>query len=259
MQAEVLYIVINLPRAESRRLAMQQQLEQLGLSMCIAPAVAGADLSPDSPTGYDAATRARYFTNDLLPNEIACAMSHRNALKIFLDSKADYAVIMEDDAVLAPNFNEGIRELIEHIHGWEAAKLFTDDGKLYPLEPHCEGAEVQAVFPKKLPWVAVGYLYTRSAAEKVYTGLSRFWLPADAQIGQTLLRMRIPTIGVTPGLIHSGDPDNTQSTLDATGSRRARQPKRSLLSYIAYRAFVISTALAKRRMRKLMSRRLSRR
>lgn len=254
----VLYLAINLPSAEERRHAIQRQAEQLGICIQMVPAVSGAELPADS--GYDRTARRRAYSYDLLPNEIACALSHRKALRTFLDSSAEYAVIMEDDALLAPHFNEGMRELLLHLQGWQVAKLFTSDGgKLYPLLPQPTGACIEPVFPKKLPWVAVGYLYSRAAAQLVHDKMQRFWLPADAQIGHILLHEGIPTIGVTPSLIVSADPNNENSTLDATAARTATHPARSLLQYIRYRASVIRTARGKKRMRRMMSKRLSRR
>lgn len=255
----LLCLVISLPHAENRRQALLAQAREHQLDIHIVDAVAGKELDLQNQSyGYDRARRRRLFTHDLLPNEIACALSHRKALHTFLQSEAEYGVIMEDDAVIDPLFQAGISELINHLQGWEAAKLFTDDGKLYPLCRPFADAVVQPVFPKKLPWVAVGYLYTRKGAQAVYESMQRFWLPADAQIGHALLSQRIPTIGVSPGLIHSGDPDNTHSTLDATGARTAARPSRSIFQYLAYRFSVLRTAWYKARMRKMMSRRISR-
>lgn len=258
-EPSIQYLVINLPRAEKRRQDMLAQAERFGIELRFVPAVAGAELDLKSQSyGYDRKKRRKLYANDLITNEIACALSHRKALSVFLESGAEYAVIMEDDAVLDPRFNEGIDELIHHLHGWEAAKLFTDVGRLYPvLEPQ-EGRAVQPVFPRQLPWVAVGYLYTRRAAEVLHAKLERFWLPADAQIGRILLDEGVPTIGVSPGIIHSGDPQNENSTLDPNKERNIRPPKRSLLQYIAYRLSVIATGRGKKRMLRMMQQRLSR-
>lgn len=256
----ILYLVINLPRSEQRREAMLKQASSFGLDVQIVPAVDGAelDLEHSSKYGYDERARKRRHTTGLLPNEIACLLSHRKALQTFLDSAADYAVIMEDDALLAPNFKEGISELMDHLSGWEVVKLFTDDGELYPLMPPCDEAPVHPVFPRKLPWVAVGYLYSRRAAKVVLAGMKHFWRPADAQIGKILIDKHIPTIGVTPGLIHSADPYNAHSVLDPTGERCVRPTPRNLFQYLTYRTSVLLMGWGKARMRRMMSRRLKR-
>ena len=256
----ILYLVINLPWEEERRRAIQTQAERFGVDIQVVPAVVGKELDLQADAqGYSHEMRRKYYTTDLLANEVACTLSHRKALAQYLATDAEYLVLLEDDAVLAEHFNEGIRELTERLQGWEAAKLFTDDGKLYPICPTFEGAAVQPVMPKKLPWVSVGYMYTRYAAQKVLEGMQNFWLPTDALIGRILLMGGIPTIGVAPGLIHSADPNNERSTVDAAGERSAPCPPRSLRQYLAYRLTVLRTARAKKRMRKLMQRRISRR
>lgn len=222
-------------------------------------AVDGRELPPEVPE-YDRVERRKRYAYDLIPNEIACALSHRKALRAFLDSEADYAVVLEDDALLAEHFSEGIRELTQRLHGWEVAKLYTDDGgKLYSLgDEGGAGAALQAVFPKKVVWVAVGWLYTRRAAQQVWEALAHFHLPADCQIGHTLLLQGIPTIGVSPSLITTADPYNEQSTIDPTGDRRSGLgARRSLLQYWRYRWRVVRVGRAKKRMMRLMRSRLS--
>lgn len=256
----ILYLAINLPWAEERRRSILDQAKRFGVDIQIVSAVAGKDLDLNSDAhGYSHAMRSKYFTKDLLPNEVACTLSHRKALEKYLATDADYLVLLEDDAVLAEHFNEGIRELTDHLQGWEAAKLYTDEGKIFPLCPEFEGAPVQPVMPRKLPWVAVGYMYTRHAAQKILEGMQHFWLPTDMLIAKILLGSYIPTIGVSPGLIHSADPHCKHSTIDTKGTRFAPAPPRNLFQFIAYRISVLRTGLAKKCMRWLMRRRLSRR
>lgn len=256
----ILYLVINLPQAEKRRRSIMAQAERFGVNIQIVPAIEGKDLDLETDAhGYSHKMRRKYFTKDLLANEVACTLSHRKALEQYLSTDADYLVLLEDDAVLAEYFNEGICELTEHLKGWEAAKLYTDDGKIYPLCPEFEGAPVQPVMPKKLPWVSVGYMYTRYAAQKILDGMQNFWLPTDMLIARILLSGHIPTIGVSPGLIHSADPHNKHSTIDPKGVRFSMFPPRNLFQFLAYRISVLRAGLSKKCMRWMMRRRISRR
>ena len=261
----VIYLCINLPWAEERRRGILAQAEQKGIEIRLVEAIAGKDL-PTEVAEYDRKRRKRIFPEDLSANEIACTLSHKKALRTFLESKAEYAVILEDDAVLAENFNEGINELTEKLHGWEVAKLFTgDNSKLYPLGAATEaaqkaGAPVVAVFPKKIMWVAVGYLYTRRGAERVLEGLKRFCFPADVEIAKVLCRKGIPTIGTTPSLVNTSDPDSVNSTIVTAESPRGieTRQRRTLLQYIAYRLSVWETTIGKRRMCRKMQKLLTR-
>ena len=250
----IVYLCINLPRAEDRRRAIQAQALKHGLDIQLVTAIAGEDLPAEVPE-YDRAARRRCHNHDLTPNEIACTLSHIKALKTFLASDAEYAVIMEDDALLAENFSAGIRELTDHLQGWEIAKLYTPNCKLYPLSANENAdAPIHPVFHKNM-WYAVGFMYTRRGAEALLEGMSPFCTPADGQIVKALLGKQIPTIAVTPNLITTSDPDGTHSTIDSKEyHRKAQMRRRSFSQYLAYRCDVIDIALGKKRMRRLMSR-----
>ena len=256
-EPSVLYLVINLPSSADRKMSMLEQGEKFGLDLRIVEAVAGKTLSQEQLDLYDAKGRRRYYNFDLTNNEIACVLSHRKCLEIFLKSGAEHLVILEDDAELAPHFNEGVRELTQHLCGWEVAKLYTDDGRLFPLMPPCPEAAVQPVFPKKVLWMSIGYMYTRAGAEKMYEAMQSFFLPADLLIANALLFRNIPTIGVAPGIVRIHEL-GMQSDIDAQESRK-RIPANKSRKYLAHRLHVWHVALRKilmrRRMRRLLTRR----
>lgn len=258
--SSVIYLCINLPWSEERRCTIAAQARRLGIEVQFVEAIAGRDLPPQVP-GYDRAERRKCYNHDLTPNEIACVLSHRKALCTFMESEAEYAVIMEDDALLKPNIKEGVNELIHQLHGWEAAKLYGDDeGVLYSLGDEASScAAVRAVFPRKILWSSLGWLYTRSAAQKLLEGMRTFTLAADAQIGHILLEQGIPCIGVSPYLISTSDPHNESSTIDTSEQQRADQKRRrSLLQYLRYRLAVFRISRAKMSMVRLMRQRLKR-
>lgn len=252
----ILYLAINLPWSHERRQSILTQAQSLGLNMEIVEAVDGKDIVAKDMDCYDLATRRRYFYSDLTGNEVACVLSHRKALKRFLDSDADYVVIVEDDAELAPHFNEGVKELTDHLRGWQVAKLFSADGKLYPLLPHCEQAPVQPVFPKKILWMSIGYMYTREGAQALYEGMQHFFQPADVLIAQYVLEHKIPTISVAPGLVQV-HPVGKQSDIDVKGAE-TRSPKGPTRKWLAHRMMVWRNALDKKRMCRMMSKILER-
>ena len=255
----IIYLCINLPWAEERRKSITTQAAKVGINVQFVEAIAGKDLPAEVPE-YDRAERFKCYHNDLTRNEIACTLSHIKALKIFLASDAEYAVIMEDDALIANNIKQSVHELTHSLRGWEVAKLYTDDGgTLYSLGD-TEGKDscVRAIFPKKLLWVAVGFLYTRVGAQKLLAELNTFSLAADVQIGHILLKKNIPTIGITPSLITTSDPNNENSTIGTVDCPRENVGHRSLLQYLRYRLSVVEISRAKKRMIRLMKKRLHR-
>ncbi len=265
-QSDVKYFVINLPDAVERRRFMLEQAEHFGIHLDFIIAVTGKDLTDADRSHFDRGKRALYMVGGMSPNEISCTLSHRRALKTFLDSGAAYGVILEDDALLMPHFTAAVDELVCRLHGWEVAKLCTIDGKLYPLmsRRRCRDAVVQPVFPKKIMWLSPAYMYTRRGAQVTYDKLNVFWRPSDAQIADILLRERVPTIGVTPSPIELSELSN-HSCIDADAWGRRNNgigtPKkgyRSFMQYCRYRFYIWAISCMKLRMRCLMRKLLQR-
>ena len=248
------YLCINLPWARERRQAILSQAEKTGIDVEFVEAIAGKDL-PDVVPEYDRRERFKTFNYDLMPNEIACMLSHMKAMRVFLESGAEYGVIMEDDAVFADNIAAAVQEVTEHLTGWEIAKLNTDDNsKLYPIGDE-GGTLTRAVFPKKLLWVAVGWIYTRRGAERMLEALQTFSLPADVQLGHCILKRHIPTIGITPSLITTSDPHSENSTLrDNNAPPPVVYRRRSLLQFIRYKLSVWRISCGKLSMRRQLRR-----
>ncbi len=253
----ILYLAINLPQSEKRREQVLAEGRKFGIDIQLVPAIAGRDLTEEDLSHYDPKARKKAYPFDLTPNEIACTLSHRKALKTFLDSEADFGVVFEDDALLQPKFAEGIAWLTQKLHGWQIAKLYSEEGKLFSVGmDNIEGAPVRPVFPKKIMWVSVGYLYTREGARCLLEGLEHFWMSTDAQMAQIMLSRRIPVVSMEPGLVLTSDPHNEFSDIDAdtSASRLSPHPERNLRQYITYRLNVWAIAWGKIRMRRLLRR-----
>ena len=254
----LLYLVINLPHAVDRMAAAADQARAFGIDLQRIEAIAGRDLSENCLSSYDRKRRRKEFATELTMNEHACILSHCKALKTFLDSGSDYGIILEDDFVLQAHFREGIDYLIRRTSGWQCLKLYTDDGKLFPLGPRRLNAPVQLVFPKKLPWVAVGTLYTRAGALLTLDAFRRYWMGYDVQWAWHLLMGRVPVCGVAPSLVTTSDPNNEASTIDADDPRdehfRAGKQEQTWRQYVCHRLAVWRMSWGKWVMRRRMKR-----
>ena len=254
----ILYQVINLPHAVDRMAAAADQARRFGIDLQRIEAIAGRDLTEESLSSYDRKRRHREFASNLTMNEHACILSHCKALKAFLDSGSDYGVILEDDFVLQAHFREGIDYLTRRTSGWQCLKLYTDDGKLFPLRPRRPDAPVELVFPKKLPWVAVGTLYTRAGALLTLDAFRRYWMGYDVQWAWHLLMGRVPVCGVAPSLVTTSDPNNEASTIDAGDPRdehfRTGRQEQTWRQYVCHRLAVWRMSWGKWRMRQYLKR-----
>lgn len=199
-QPSVKYYVINLRSAEERRQSMLEQAEHFGLHLHIVEAISGADMPPEEARRYDSQKAGRYSDERLIPNEIACILSHRKALSQFLDDGADFGVILEDDALLQPHFAAAIDELVNRVRGWDAVKLeMRTPCKFFPLcSTWLTDSVLQPVFAKNLSCGTAGFLYTRKAAEILLHDTESFFLPADAQFAEIFLQQRLLVITPLP-------------------------------------------------------------
>lgn len=67
---------------------------------------------------------SRYFIGDnLSANQMSCALKHIMALERIIEKKQQRALILEDDAVFSPGFNEGLHYALEENPRFDGAKV----------------------------------------------------------------------------------------------------------------------------------------
>ena len=89
----------------------------MGLEAEFVEAVDGLKLSEET-------IKANCINKKMTPTEIGCAWSHRNVYQRLIDSEEEYALVLEDDAVLVPDIIQFL-ELIPKIESdWELIALF---------------------------------------------------------------------------------------------------------------------------------------
>lgn len=149
-------------------------------------AVEGMDIdyARSSEFGYDKEARNKVFF-DLEKNEIACLLSHKKALNRFLEGDDEYCVILEDDAGLAPVFDEAILYLTQNVKGWDLIKLECRTSVLqgYPILKLAISQSLTLFSPLRSSLGATGILYSREGAQKLLHSLIRFQHPFDTHLG----------------------------------------------------------------------------
>lgn len=99
-------LVINPRDFTERRLSIERQLQPLGLPYEFIHAYDAGDL--------DAPTKSRYFGQALLsPGQQSCALKHVQALKLIVERNWQRALVLEDDAFLAPQFLQGLKRALD--------------------------------------------------------------------------------------------------------------------------------------------------
>jgi glycosyl transferase family 25 len=125
--------VINMDSAPDRMAYMKAELDRLGIPYVRQVGVVGAELERPHPDFSD--WSYKYLHGRLwAPRELGCYLSHVECLKKFIESDADFALILEDDVTL----NDGLASLIDsalkHRHAWNLLRLSTvNSGKWWPV------------------------------------------------------------------------------------------------------------------------------
>jgi glycosyl transferase family 25 len=233
MSAGLSVFVINLDRSPDRWAAMVEQLDRLGLEPTRVPAV-DARRDPakmrarrgfPKPIG-DAIFEMNAEGRRYLMTEEACFQSHMKALETFLGTEATVALILEDDAELAPD----IKILIE------AAERMSDRWDVIRLEsPHRRGVR-RALKIADLPGDrmmvasmrpvsgACAYLVTRGGAKGLIAAAPGVFEPFDTFLS-TVNRHRLKLLDCAPAAARqSGTPSVINAERDAgvaTPSRRS--------------------------------------
>jgi glycosyl transferase family 25 len=95
---------INRDRDTARRLHIEEQLDRLGISASRFPAIEGRNI-PD--------WLRPYYDLTLTPGEVGCSASHLMIYAKIRDNNLGYAVVLEDDAVLEPDFMETVAAAVQ--------------------------------------------------------------------------------------------------------------------------------------------------
>lgn len=190
---------INLDRAPGRRLFMERQLAAAGVE---AERISAVDRSAPgfTPRGGltvqrdDVLIEMNWDGRPYVTGEEACLQSHLAALKRFLATDRRFAVIMEDDAELAPEFRTVVEAAIAKSDLWDALKLEGNRRK--------GSRPALAVAPLTGPYRLVAslnpaagtaaYLFSRAGAERILAVTEGVFEPYDnflAALGRHKLRL----------------------------------------------------------------------
>lgn len=126
--------VISLPDAEARRRDLVAALRSRGLDFEVVDAVDGrGGLAPELEAQVDRAGTLRDFGRPMSDTEYACAFSHLSVYRRVVADAHPGAVVLEDDAILTPLFDEFLASegflkgdliQLDHLHGdvWRGAR-----------------------------------------------------------------------------------------------------------------------------------------
>ena len=216
--------VINLDRAPERLARIATQLHSLGLPFTRLPAVDARALTAEQCAQLDEAAYRRKHGMTPVLGELGCYLSHVQVMRLFLASQAEFALVLEDDALLHASLPAVLQGLMRQPARWDVAKLSAvHSGTPVPCSDVSPGHRLAVMLSRCTGSSA--YLMNRRAAQSYLDGLLPMSLPYDHVFDQGW-RFRIKFRLVTP--TPCGHDEQIASSIVAPpgGSRKFHWTKR---------------------------------
>jgi len=169
--------VINLANAPERMAYIKGQLDLLDIPHERIDAVFGDDLQ-EPVDGYDEKKFHRFFGKRTNKRVIGCYFSHLNAFRAFLETDSAYALILEDDATLPPDFKAIIDASMGFAEHWDLLRLSSfREGSFLVFGPLPGNREIG--YNTSIVKNTAAYLINRKAAECCVEKMLPMFLPYD--------------------------------------------------------------------------------
>jgi glycosyl transferase family 25 len=158
--------LINLDGSLERYNSAQTQFSENKIDFQRIPAVNGHKLDTNALSDYNAEKTEIYMGRPMTGGEIGCFYSHREALKAFISTDAQYCVIFEDDCLLLENYSETTRAVVEWLEAqktqWDLVNLSSHERKFFRCLTKIGSRELRQAF--YFPMLATAVLWTRNGA-----------------------------------------------------------------------------------------------
>lgn len=155
--------LINLDRSPERLAFMDEQLKRLGVDYERVPAVDGRALTPEERVRGFSRVRSFIASKKRLSDaEVGVAMSHVACCRRVLAEEEPYALVLEDDVVLADGFPAALKRVESFLSPGRAQLVLLSGYGVENAESLPE--EIRA---EKSAWCADAYVLTRPAAQLI--------------------------------------------------------------------------------------------
>lgn len=158
---------INLARRTDRRATMEDRLTALGLDHERIEALTPAAITAEQRERY-CNPAAHAWQSE---GELACSLSHLQAMRQFLTTPAPYAAIFEDDAILAPSLPALLEQFEQTAPKVDILRLETNKTRMRLL-PRGDTKIGEFAMHRLFSTggAAAGYVISRKGAERVLAG-----------------------------------------------------------------------------------------
>lgn len=218
-------VIINLASSTDRRELMAAHLATIGLHGEFFPASDGRQMAQtDVEAIYDEQRATTTEWGTLTRGEIGCALSHRRVWQALLDSGDAGWLVLEDDAVLAPDVPQWLAKLSELTRDGDVVPfVFTSPTPYYFRQ--LKLAKRRLVFPNQSFIAATAYYITPLAAQRLLVASDPIWFPIDCWYSTPGFRGITPIRAIWPAAVNPREANVQGSTI---GHRQAHKRKASI-------------------------------
>ena len=175
---------------------MCEQLDAAGLAYERIEAVDGRELDAVEPVrGFSPELNRRSYPRLLSRGEIACYLSHLQALRRLVETGAPAAVILEDDVVLGPDFCEALAAAARSATPWDVVKLGSISRK--PVRAAEPLGRYRVCRYHKVPISGFAHLVSRAGAQRLLARRVPFGRPFDVDL-QHVWETGLEVVGLEP-------------------------------------------------------------
>jgi glycosyl transferase, family 25 len=189
---------INRDCDKERRAALQDELLKADLAAERISAVNGLDVPPS--------LHSYFFTQGAAPaglraGEVGCYASHLQAMQTIADRNLDFAVVLEDDAVLPSTFEASVAEILATLPAsWDIVLLYGTPTRAFKPIATLGAKLGKVVRYSRIPSGTVAYIVNARGARKFLQSRKIAW-PIDTDFRRPWA-FNLEIFGVVPQLVH---------------------------------------------------------
>ncbi|MDM1269168.1 glycosyltransferase family 25 protein [Acinetobacter indicus] len=227
---KVVTYLINLDGSHDRLKCATQQLESVNWSFERFSAVDGRGKALTEFVNYDDQGAQQILGRSLMNSELGCYLSHYTCAEKFLNTEADYLVVLEDDMQIDPDFKAKLGDLLEYLDhhkelDWYLINIAAKKKKLSKDITQIEDMSLWHAF--YFPIRGLGLIWSRRGAEAFIDAGRTMTMPVDIFF-QTWLSKNGKGLGVWPALVRpAGLDSDILGTVASQGISRKEKEKRS--------------------------------
>ena len=238
-------LVINLDDSTQRLQSVDAQLKQQAITYERIPAFDGRKMHPSECSLYNEKKAIAYMGRSPLGGEIGCYLSHLNCAKKFLESRAAYALVLEDDVKINCQLKNVIDSFLQYAENnkqldWDLINIGAKELKISTeLSDFSDGEKTFKLHSAHyFPMTTTGLLWSRQGAQKFVENSQEIFTPVDNYFRYALTRSNTGLAFSPPLVKTTGAESEIDSKTAATNKRR--KTNRSHLYFYLKRRRVFS-------------------